>query len=279
MKLMLSALFGLLISCGSQDLSLTSNQKIIEGERCGAREFPAALEIVELNGSGYTTPCGATLIAPDIVLTAAHCIKNPTGKLYVTAQADLRQVSFDEFLPSSRTMIRVKSAFIHSNYDDFKTHGPHHDIALLFLERQSKITPAEIASQSEVELRPGISTHIVGWGQRETGNSKTVRTEPIKHCAHSFINDVTALEIQLGSSQYSARKCFGDSGGGTYAQVGSTPIGTLPVYKLIGITSHGKAADTNCEKGGFDTRIDAYLDWIEETIQYACSTGERLFCG
>ena len=48
---------------------------IIHGEPCTEDQFPASLALIELEHDGYEQTCGATLIARDIAVTAAHCIQ------------------------------------------------------------------------------------------------------------------------------------------------------------------------------------------------------------
>jgi len=48
--------------------------------------------------------------------------------------------------------------------------------------------------------------------------------------------------------------------------------------RVIGVTSH--AYDwTDCrEKGGVDTRVDYYLDWIDDEMRTRCESDERVWC-
>jgi MYXO-CTERM domain-containing protein len=47
---------------------------------------------------------------------------------------------------------------------------------------------------------------------------------------------------------------------------------------VIGVTSHAYSAEEDCYLGGVDTRVDAYLDWIEEAMIAACDDGTRSWC-
>ena len=78
-------------------------------------------------------------------------------------------------------------------------------------------------------------------------------------CGKTKINELGEFEMQIGSDEKSTRKCYGDSGGATYLTL---PNGEL---RLVGVTSHSYDSE-GCSKGGIDTRVDAYLDWIHAQL-------------
>ncbi len=276
----------LLSGCGPHETVISSHEAIINGESCTEQQFPASLELIRRVGESVASLCGATLIAPDVALTAAHCVAEfmmPTSTLpddfryYVTPRADMQTYSSEEFDSDSTTMIAVHAILMHGGYSQIRSPGPHHDMALLFLSRRSSIPPAQLITPQEANhLIPGLTAYIVGWGQQAIGLKGTVNTPPTKHCASTFVNALTQLEMQLGSSEYSAHKCFGDSGGATYVQFEPTVLGAAPPLRFAGVTSYGK--DNDCRKGGFDTRVDAYYDWIQQTMQEGCEKGYRVSC-
>ncbi|MEI6789964.1 MAG: trypsin-like serine protease [Myxococcaceae bacterium] len=260
-------LLGLLISSASS--------AIINGEPCSEEEFPASLELViRESDETYVTTCGATLIAADVAVTAAHCVKDikTEYQLYVSSKADFGYIYDREFDSDSARTIQVKTIITHGAYSSVNGDGPRDDIALLFLFRKFEITPAHMLSPFESEsLATGLKAYIIGWGQQKIGLKDEVHTLPTKHCATSFVNKIKLSEIQLGSGKHSPHKCFGDSGGATYVQL-STGM------RFTGVTSHGKHDDTTCKKGGYDTRVDFYYDWIIQQMQEGCTKGYRLFC-
>ncbi len=93
-----------------------------------------------------------------------------------------------------------------------------------------------------------------------------------KVCAASFINELGAFEMQIGDT--GARKCHGDSGGPTYLEVDAGDSSSL---RVIGVTSRAYD-ESDCLKGGVDTRVDAWLDWIDAEMTGACERGERVWC-
>jgi uncharacterized protein (TIGR03382 family) len=93
-----------------------------------------------------------------------------------------------------------------------------------------------------------------------------------KRCALSFINEVGTAEFQVGGGANTSRKCHGDSGGPSYVLV----EGDLP--RVVGITSHAYD-QSDCAKGGVDTRVDTWRAWIDEQMTQRCTQGTRAWCG
>lgn len=257
---------------------------IINGENCGEDQFPASVALIEGSDGHYGRICGATLIAPDVAITAAHCVedyfkdKNPSApsvQYYITSVSDLRNPSFMD----SPSTIRVHALVMHEGYVKRNDYRFNEDVALLFLSTQSTLPVAQLVTPNESYLlRTGMPGFIVGWGQKVVAQKGLANTPPTKSCASTFVNNLTSMEIQFGSNAYSARTCFGDSGGAAYVQFEPTRIGAAPPLRLAGITSHTTAYDLDCSKGGVDARIDVHYRWIDNTLRDTCRNGYRLFC-
>ena len=119
-------------------------------------------------------------------------------------------------------------------------------------------------------VRHGRPQHIEtkdGTPAEQTGGQKV--------CAEAVINRVAKYEMQIGSDSDSSRKCYGDSGGPSFLDVTGS---TSPTERLVGITSHAYDETLGCEVGGVDTRVDAYLGWIDKTLKQACADGDRGWC-
>ena len=133
----------------------TQSHPIIDGQKCLPDEWESALEIVveaevdfDVFGKSVVTSsvCGATLIAPDVLLTAAHCFD--TAKLTLGIGQILKlvyRVTWDDdltYLDEAKTPVIPKNAvkvsawFPHPKFDskkDLNGLGARHDIAVLFL--------------------------------------------------------------------------------------------------------------------------------------------------
>lgn len=279
---------------------------IINGQPVDGTVWPQAggiLQQLELNVYGgldiAMLSCTGTLIAPDVVMAAAHCvdpeilslslgmspdaIENVTYGFDTTPDlsdwADLFQAK--QNLPG--TAIRADHAVFHPDWDFMALNfglvagqnlGEYNDIALIFLNRASEQPFAYLPTSDEnQQVAVGKELEIVGWGQRDTSRYSTQVGE--KYWGVSVVNEVNRFEFQVGSSADDVRKCHGDSGGPSFMQVNSD---SSEAWRVVGVTSHAYDL-TDCEeKGGVDTRVGYHLEWIDSAMREACADGTRVWC-
>jgi hypothetical protein len=239
--------------------------------------------------------CSSTLIAPDTVLLAAHCLDTdvltqglPIDDLQIfwTRQADLQEWDGTQQSPELPSdAIEAIDWVIHEDFsiqtfeDNFiagNNLAENLDIALLFLsEPILHIEPAYLPTASEAEtLAEGDHLFVVGWGQQiATGQGETSPTGSyaIKQQGESHIAEITLHEFKVGDLPTDVRKCHGDSGGPSFLEVEDG-------LRLVGVTSHAYNPSDCFETGGVDTRIDHYTAWIEEKMSARCDNGTRVWC-
>ena len=284
-------------------------QNIINGEDGTIDDFPMTGGLiyegfVTYGASPFGTPppgqarsfaCSSTLIAPDVVLLAAHCVDEAVlsqdGSIdnltfYWSRQSDLSNViSPSSPLPDDAVQAwdwAFPDEWSIDNINDLSVGAPKHDIALLFLDEALLDVPyAVLISEDEADqIETGAEVDVVGWGIQEPIGTLDLllgspTTSGFKQIASSVIADVGTFEFQVGASPSDARKCKGDSGGPTFLTVESD---SDELMRLIGTTSRS-ADESLCEsKGGYDTRLDAYLEWIEDEMASRCESGERAWC-
>jgi trypsin len=154
--------------------------------------------------------CGGTLIAPDIVMTAAHCHDAYTGSVYIGGVL----IDGQDLLPSQ--VIAVQSILQHPTYSP----GPEdNDIMLVQLSTTTN-TPYVTVNADPALPWTGQSVTTMGFGQTSEGGvvsntllQVTVDAIDIGTCQQELpgINDF--FHICAGVPKGGKDSCGGDSGG------------------------------------------------------------------
>jgi secreted trypsin-like serine protease len=217
--------------------------RIIGGEP--TTEYPECVAV----GSPYGYCCTGTLIAPQAVLTAGHCVAGGCcDRIFLGSDVD-----------QDGTEIRVRDAIMHPDYVPNSRAQPFDDIAVLILvEQVPMVEPVLICSLAAIAA--ARSVRLVGFGNTDPGATTGYgikRTVDVGVASENpGFGARFETEFVAGAPNLDQDTCNGDSGGPAYVLVDGR-------WELAGATSRGtRAAQRNCGDGGVYTRVPAYLDWL-----------------
>lgn len=233
---------GLLAACGDGGEAPLGDVRaaILGGEPSLSDDAVVALSPRKLfcgPDAAASASCTGTLIAPRLVLTAAHCV------------AGRRPGDLDVRLGSTSSLVSLAEIRVHPGYDPS---SGERDVALLLLDRASAVAPLPLGQASPALV--GRQARVVGFGLDESQTGGTRRTGAVKIASV----DAALLRYTPGP----AMTCSGDSGG----PVLLTEDG---VERLIGVTRSG---DEACAEFGTATLVDAIrADFIDPALIDASS--------
>jgi len=230
--------------------------KIVGGQPALAGEFPwaASLAFQRQDGSLFSF-CGGSLIAPEWVVTAAHC-KVLTSDRVILGRLVLTTTDGNEH--------SITEVIEHPDYDPDSSDS---DIALLRISPASTQDPIALVGPDETFSAPGDDFTVAGWGLLEEEGSASDRlmkvTVPILDNAVCQVNySGTGVQItgnMLCAGRTGQDSCQGDSGG-----PGIVADSNQDIDRLTGVVSFG----IGCARPGFPgvyTRVSQFLDWIEDS--------------
>ena len=193
---------------------------------------------VGCGADAWSIECTGTLVAPRVVVTAAHCLG--------LAPPNAQQVFFGASLSEGGIVIPVVGGRAHPQFDP-TTHA--NDIAALILESDAPVAPIPMRATPLPDLT-GTDVRLVGFGLTSITTSDT----GVRRAGTARVTAVGADDVTMEPSP--AMSCRGGSGGPVLADTGGGE-------QLIGVTSHGDAA---CAEYGVAIRVDRQLQAFLQPI-------------
>lgn len=257
-----------LVACRESD---DSELSIVGGEPVDAQSpaFQSTVALVRKDGNSLASFCSASLIAPNLVLTAAHCAedaKNPRNF----------QVLFGNNVKDPSAKLRDVVAM-----QTFKGSGsrffPNFDIAWIKLKENAPegYAPAEILrSPRALDRLNGVDDQMLlaGFGRTSTfcdraepgctGMLYQVRSK-LKH----FVNEAHFVSLLVIGPKPGHGSCNGDSGGPVFTSFKGRwyLLGELNGKSPL-LNSQAVLDPKACESGeAIYTFAGNFVDWIEST--------------
>lgn len=257
---------------------------IINGASASEDVYPeTGAVIVELTGYEPLFSCSSTLIAPDVVILAAHCIDPDVYGVDVESVGWTRQPDVTLWLDGDNPewpddVVMAKDWVMHDLWDIASlSYGlaENYDIALLFLNQPvTDVQPAVVVTLDEAEeISEGDAITIVGWGVQ---SDEADGISGYKMWGETDLSRLATYEFQVGQDEDAVRKCYGDSGGPTFRAYPDSD--STVKERIIGVTSHTYDVSGCSETGGVDTRVDYYWLWVDSEMTARCQDGSRAWC-
>jgi secreted trypsin-like serine protease len=244
---------------------------IIGGDVAAIADFPSLTFIAAETGKGQGFACTGTVIAPRLILTAAHCVEDlelggftpATDYKVATGRANPRE-------DATGGLLKVTGTHVFPGFDPGTTHG---DAALLILASPTSAPAIPLAGTADGALYAGgAQVLLAGWGltapKAKTGpkslrSTSTVvlnpsackkRTRPFNRPYSSSVEMCTT-----DPPDHANGGCFGDSGGPAIAhRLDGSPV-------QIGIVSTG-GPGCSTKLPNIFTRTDRVSTWASEWI-------------
>ena len=238
--------------------------RIVGGSIANAVDYPWMVGLVSGDESDLTNAqfCGASVIAPTWVITAAHCVENeiPGNVDVIIGAGDLRD-------SSAFRRIRVSRIITHAGYFN-QEDGIDADIALLELTESVEGGAVLPVIEDEALAVPGTMSRTIGWGLTSEGGSPAAELREVDlpivsletaNATGAYDMELTADMLPAGFPGGGKDSCNGDSGGPLLVRNQANDGDVLA--GIVSFGSHLGCAAPNAY--GIYTRVSYFLDWIQ----------------
>ncbi|XP_031421443.1 chymotrypsin-C-like [Clupea harengus] len=268
-------------SCGKPAVPPTVS-RVVGGQEATPNSWPWQITLQHQMGDVWFPSCGGTLISPDWVLTAAHCI-NCGGTLIspdwvLTAahcikkgynyrvQLGKHRLSVEQ--EEGSMTVQVAKIHIHNKYDD---HFTRNDIALLWLdhtiELSDEVQPACLPPSGFI-LPHQASCYVTGWGRLSTNGdgSDSLQQALLPVVEYDICKQpdwwsfLLTDKMVCAGGEGTTGSCMGDSGGPLNCQ------NSYGIWEVHGIVSFGASSCNQVQRPSVFTRVSAYVSWINAIL-------------
>jgi trypsin len=247
-------------------LLVPSTASAVVGGQAASQAYPHMAEL-RLDGDYI---CGASLVAPDKILTAAHCVEGSQASQlsFVLGRPTRSDTSSGEEIPAS-------SLRIHPQYD---SSTQAFDVAVITLQRASTAgTPLALADPVADRglWEAGDDVRVIGWGTRAgfdvlgltiTDDLQEVDVPIVADADcnrnYTLMGGIDPATMVCAGNLYGAEdSCQGDSGGPLMG------LGANGSLKQVGVVSWGFGCGYPTQYGVYSRVGDALLgNWIRGQV-------------
>lgn len=229
--------------------------KITGGTTASISDFPWQVYIVAGN-----VRCGGSIIAPDWILTAAHCTKDASNRTFPPSVVTVFAGATNP--PADGVRYEASEVTPNENFNDVTLEN---DIALIRLKvpiNTANARPIKLVNSDDVSYGatdPGVMSWVTGWGLIHVAPNvfpttlQKVQLPLITNTQASTVwKSIPPTVMMAGYLNGNKDACSGDSGGPLVVPV-------IDEYKLAGVVSWGSS---ECDTYGAYTRVSLFESWI-----------------
>ncbi len=193
--------------------------------------------------------CTATLVAPDVALTASHCVEG-------SGQQDRFYIGHDIYSATSEDTIWISDAIAHPSYNLSSQHP--HDIAVLLLNHEAEGVPWIPVNTTTMDSSwEDRLLRYVGFGSDTYYGGPGAGTK-----RETDIRLYEVYSLEFVHYMQGTNTCSGDSGGPAFVELDGE-------WYHAGVISSGFAVNggqDSCSGGGIEMRVDAEMSFLDDYL-------------
>mmetsp|Transcript_20738 Transcript_20738/g.28835 ORF Transcript_20738/g.28835 Transcript_20738/m.28835 type:complete len:356 (-) Transcript_20738:194-1261(-) len=244
----------------------TRDGRIVGGTRVVNQDKYPFFARLRINDKKNLLHCGGSLIGPDLVLSAAHCYREPKDLIVGVSAYYLKNENVDESKEIER---RVSKIVRHPEYNPATF---EYDFMLVFLDQEVQgVQPIKL-NQNQNIPKVGAEVKSIGLGSTSSlyfNPAANLQEVTLTTLSYSFCNNYTSYGglvqestmlcagFQQGTNNAARDSCTGDSGGPLLYGARNEPV-------QVGVVSWGVGCAEQSYPGVY-ADVAAVYDWIDNT--------------